>query len=159
VKAANRKKDAMPEPTTELPDVPVGARFVVVGWDRLPPVELVQKLHTSWRVAEIKPDGTVDRARFRVSKRNLVGRTVRILPRDFKPDLSPGGGREAPAQDLQELTVPARLEAPVPTPSAGVVPSAPQERILTRAEYQRLSDVPPDGQWLANIQNKHTQRA
>jgi integrase/recombinase XerD len=60
---------------------------------------------------------------------------------------------------LQELKPPPRPEEPGPVAEAAVVPLAPQERILTRAEYQRLSEVPPEAEWFANLQNKHTQRA
>ena len=71
-----------------LPNVQVGQRFVVDGLDRLPPVELVRKFPTTWLVAEINPDGTLDRAMFRLAKTGLIGRTVRILPGDFKPNAS-----------------------------------------------------------------------
>jgi hypothetical protein len=46
----------MPDPSQRAPDKIT--RFVVEGWERLPPVELVKKLPTTWVVAEIKPDGT-----------------------------------------------------------------------------------------------------
>jgi integrase/recombinase XerD len=36
---------------------------------------------------------------------------------------------------------------------------APGGRRLTPAEYQRLSDVPPEAEWFANIKNKSTKRA
>lgn len=33
------------------------------------------------------------------------------------------------------------------------------ERLLTREDFQRLSDVPPEMEWFANITNPHTRRA
>jgi integrase/recombinase XerD len=35
----------------------------------------------------------------------------------------------------------------------------PGERLLTKAEYQKLRDVPPEAEWFANIQNPNTRRA
>lgn len=34
-----------------------------------------------------------------------------------------------------------------------------ESRLLTREEFKRLSEVPPEAEWFANIQNKHTLRA
>jgi integrase/recombinase XerD len=38
-------------------------------------------------------------------------------------------------------------------------PSAPAERLLTAAEFQRLADVPPEIEWFAHIRNRSTRRA
>jgi site-specific recombinase XerD len=35
----------------------------------------------------------------------------------------------------------------------------PRRRLLTAAEFQRLSDVPPEIEWFNNIRNHHTRRA
>ncbi len=35
----------------------------------------------------------------------------------------------------------------------------PTERLLTAAEFQRLSDVPPEIEWFANLRNRSTRRA
>jgi len=35
----------------------------------------------------------------------------------------------------------------------------PAERLLTAAEFHRLSDVPPEIEWFANIRNRSTRRA
>jgi len=42
---------------------------------------------------------------------------------------------------------------------AVTVANGTENRLLTRAEFQRLSEVPPEAEWFANIQNKHTRRA
>ncbi len=39
------------------------------------------------------------------------------------------------------------------------IPIAPAERLLTAAEFHRLSDVPPEIEWFANIRNRSTRRA
>lgn len=46
-------------------------------------------------------------------------------------------------------------------PSSTQLPAeiAPAERTLTAAEFQRLSDVPPEVEWFANLTNAHTRRA
>jgi site-specific recombinase XerD len=36
---------------------------------------------------------------------------------------------------------------------------APTERLLTKAEFQGLKNVPPEIEWFANIENKNTRRA
>src|SRR5262245_90156 len=33
------------------------------------------------------------------------------------------------------------------------------ERLLTRDEFQRLAEVPPEVEWFANLKNQHTRRA
>ena len=33
------------------------------------------------------------------------------------------------------------------------------DRLLTREDFQRLADVPPEAEWFANIRNKNTKRA
>jgi len=115
----------------------VGQRFTVDGLDRLPPVQLIRKLPTTWLVAEIRPDGTVDRAHFRLSKGGLAGKSVRILPADFRP--------EGDAMPLVTTT-----------PRA---PALAKERLLTAEEFHRLKDVPPKAEWFANISNAQTRRA
>ncbi len=35
----------------------------------------------------------------------------------------------------------------------------PPPNVLTRAEYQKLADVPPELEWFANIDNAKTRRA
>src|SRR5271170_3105300 len=35
----------------------------------------------------------------------------------------------------------------------------PADRLLTAAEFQKLSDVPREVEWFANISNRHTRRA
>ena len=42
--------------------------------------------------------------------------------------------------------------APVPIP-VGV------ERLHSKSEFQRLSDVPPEAEWSANLTNENTKRA
>jgi len=37
--------------------------------------------------------------------------------------------------------------------------SREQARLLTRAEFQRLAEVPPEVEWFANIDNPNTKRA
>ncbi len=46
-------------------------------------------------------------------------------------------------------------------PSDRSLPAArpPHERLLTRDEFQRLADVPPEIEWFANLKNLHTRRA
>lgn len=73
----------------QFPAVEVGDRFTVDEIPHLPPVELVRKLPTTWVVAEIKPDGSRDRWTYRLSKAGLSGKTLRILPPDFRPTPSP----------------------------------------------------------------------
>ncbi len=54
------------------------------------------------------------------------------------------------------------LAAPVPALAASVSDPAirPQaERLLTKAEFHELRDVPPEAEWFANIQNPNTRRA
>jgi hypothetical protein len=41
----------------------------------------------------------------------------------------------------------------------GPIPLTVKTRTLTAAQYDRLADVPPEAEWLANITNKKTQRA
>ena len=36
---------------------------------------------------------------------------------------------------------------------------ATTERLLTRTEFQRLSEVPPEAEWFANLTNENTKRA
>lgn len=47
--------------------------------------------------------------------------------------------------------------------SKDVVPQAPVpvigERLLSKAEFQRLADVPPEAEWFANLTNENTKRA
>lgn len=43
----------------------------------------------------------------------------------------------------------------VPTTSV----TGPESRLLTKAEFNRLADVPHEVDWFANLTNKHTQRA
>src|SRR3954467_6538599 len=33
------------------------------------------------------------------------------------------------------------------------------ERLLTKIEFQRLADVPPEAEWFANLTNENTKRA
>jgi hypothetical protein len=42
-----------------------------------------------------------------------------------------------------------------PTPIA----PARASRLLTAVEFHRLTDVPPEVEWFANIANRHTRRA
>ena len=123
-----------------LPQVEVGQRFTVEGMDRLPPVALIRKLPTTWLVAEIRPDGTVDHAHFRLTKQSLLGKTVRIQPDEFKS--------EASAQNLELGS----------TNGTGVAPE-PRERLLTAREFRRLKDVPPEAEWFSNISSTQTRRA
>lgn len=46
----------------------------------------------------------------------------------------------------------------------GEVPAGPNSisvegRFLTRAEFHRLADVPPEAEWFANLDNPNTRRA
>jgi hypothetical protein len=70
----------------QLPDLEVGERFTVDEIPHLPPVELVRKLPTTWVVAEVKPDGSRDRWKYRLSKAALVGKTVKLLSKEFRPE-------------------------------------------------------------------------
>ena len=36
---------------------------------------------------------------------------------------------------------------------------APEQRLITQAEFQRLADIPPEAEWFANITNPNTRRA
>ena len=36
---------------------------------------------------------------------------------------------------------------------------AVEDRFLTRAEFHRLADVPPEAEWFANLDNENTRRA
>jgi hypothetical protein len=69
----------------------------------------------------------------------LAGRTIRILPHDFRPK----PGREELA------LVPSNQEEVSPT----------NERLLTAEEFHRLKDVRPEAEWFANISNAQTRRA
>ena len=46
-------------------------------------------------------------------------------------------------------------------PSDRSLPAArpSQDRLLTRDEFHRLADVPPEVEWFANLKNRHTRRA
>ena len=35
----------------------------------------------------------------------------------------------------------------------------PQNRLLTAEDFRRLSDVPPEAEWFANLTNRQTSRA
>lgn len=49
---------------------------------------------------------------------------------------------------------------PEPRPNPHLpTPILPGERLLTAAEFQRLSEVPPEVEWFANISNPNTRRA
>jgi integrase/recombinase XerD len=37
--------------------------------------------------------------------------------------------------------------------------TAPDDRLLTAAEFQKLADAPPEVEWFANLTNRHTRRA
>ena len=130
------------KPKLHLPNVQVGQRFTVAEIPHLPPVELVQKFVKTWRVAEIRPDGTLDRFSYRLSKSGLLGKTVKILPADFRPNTP------MPGVALQTTTQ---------KPAPAVV--RPVARLLTRAEFQGLAAVPPAIEWFADIDNQNTRRA
>ena len=123
----------------KLPDSPIriGVRFIVEEFAHLPPVEIVGQTRNDWKVTEIEADGTLSRMAYRLRKAALTGQTVRILP--------PG-------------PLPAELVA---VQSSAIAPTiaAPPERLLTKAEFQTLQDVPPEAEWFANIQNANTRRA
>lgn len=70
----------------QLPALEVGDRFTVDEIPHLPPVELVRKLPTTWVVAEVKSDGSRDRWTYRLSKAALVGKTVKLLSKEFRPE-------------------------------------------------------------------------
>lgn len=36
---------------------------------------------------------------------------------------------------------------------------ANEERLLSKTEFQRLADVPPEAEWFANLTNENTRRA
>ena len=90
------------EISQQLPSVEVGDRFTVDQIPHLPPVELVRKLPTTWVVAEIKTDGSRDRWTYRLSKAALIGKTLRILPQDFRPTASPA--TLPPIPKVEEIT-------------------------------------------------------
>ena len=50
--------------------------------------------------------------------------------------------------------IPVALDRGAPVASAQM-----RERLLTKAEFQGLKDVPPEAEWFANIQNANTRRA
>ena len=53
---------------------------------------------------------------------------------------------------------PTRRLAKEPMPVAFAAVKAPK-RLLTAAEFQGLSDVPPEAEWFANLSNPRTRRA
>lgn len=114
----------------------VGVRFTVDELPHLPPVEIVGQTRNAWQITEIAADGTLSRASYRIRKAGLIGKTVRILP----PGPLPAGLAVAPS-------------------TAAPVLAQPTERLLTKAEFQKLQDVPPEAEWFANIQNENTRRA
>jgi len=85
-----------------LGTVNIGERFTVDEFPHLPLVELVRKCPASWVVAEIRPDGGRDNWTFRLSKRGLAGKTIRILPNDFA------------GSSLSTATLPANPDVPNP---------------------------------------------
>ncbi len=44
-------------------------------------------------------------------------------------------------------------------PEGEIAPAAPSERLLTRAEFHALKDVPPEDEWFEEITNRNTKRA
>lgn len=80
-------RDRSGTPSTTLPPLVVGQRFLVPEIRNLPAVELVRKSTTTWIVAEIKHDGTTDRWTFRIDKRTLAGETSRDTSSRVSPTL------------------------------------------------------------------------
>ena len=114
----------------------VGMRFVVAELANLPPVEIVGQGRKHWQVTELATDGTLTSMRYRLSKSAVAGKTIRIIPPGALPaDLVP----------LVAVSLPPVAQKP--------------ERPLTRVEYKSLSDVPPEAEWFANIDNPNTRRA
>ena len=52
-----------------------------------------------------------------------------------------------------------QTQAVVEVSPEGVVSTEPGSRLLTKAEFLKLAQVPPELEWFANIQNERTQRA
>ena len=48
-----------------------------------------------------------------------------------------------------------------PKPEPSLLPTAPGggDRLLTKAEYQGLAELPPEMEWFANIENERTRKA
>jgi hypothetical protein len=116
----------------------VGVRFTVDELPELPAVEIIGNTPTAWKITEIAPDGTLSRASYRIRKAGLIGKTIRIVPPGPLPvGLVPAALPTAPAPEIIQST----------------------ERLLTKAEFQKLQDVPPEAEWFANIQNANTRRA
>jgi integrase/recombinase XerD len=53
------------------------------------------------------------------------------------------------------------MALPLPKQSRTPISPTPQDsnRILTRPEFQRLAEVPPEVEWFANIKNENTRKA
>ena len=52
-----------------------------------------------------------------------------------------------------------QIQAVVEVHPEEVVSTGPENRLLTKAEFQGLAQVPPELEWFANIQNERTRRA
>jgi hypothetical protein len=100
-----------------LPDVSVGQRFTVPEIPPLLPLRLLRKTPKYWIVSEIGPDGTLDRFSYRLSKRGQLGKTVRLLLKDFRPEGAPAsavvvasfvdtekGARKIPVRHINPIT-------------------------------------------------------
>jgi site-specific recombinase XerD len=139
------------------PKVTIGTRFTSPTWPEREPVEIVGQTRKEWLVAEITASPNWRQARYRIRKDHVAKIPIEILPADFTPApqvLRPSGVALPPPVELSGAS---NGPEPVGVPALPAQPS--QERMLTRAEFQRLSDIPPEAEWFANITNPNTRRA
>jgi integrase/recombinase XerD len=139
------------------PKVTIGTRFTSPTWPDREPVEVLGQTRKDWLVAEITDSPSWKLARYRIRKDHLATMPIEILPADFTPPprvVRPAGVALPPPPELSGDSNGAK---PVGVPT--LLPQASQERMLTRAEFQRLSDIPPEAEWFANITNPNTRRA
>jgi site-specific recombinase XerD len=139
---------------TNHPKLTIGTRFTSPSWPEREPVEILGQTRKEWLVAEITDSPYWRQARYRIRKDHVAKIPIEILPPDSTPqtEIRPAGVALPPPP---ELSGQAREDGTIGVPA---LPQA-QERMLTRAEFQRLSDIPPEAEWFANITNPNTRRA
>ena len=139
---------------TNHPKLTIGTRFTSPSWPEREPVEILAQTRKEWLVAEITDSPYWRQARYRIRKDHVAKIPIEILPPDSTPqvEIRPAGVALPPPP---ELSGQARDAGTIGVPA---LPQA-QERMLTRAEFQRLSDIPPEAEWFANITNPNTRRA
>ena len=133
---------------TNHPKLTIGTRFTNPSWPEYEPVEILGQTRKEWLVAEITDSPYWPQARYRIRKDHVAKIPIEILPPDttLQVEIRPAGVALPPPP---ELSVQAREAGTIGVPA---LPQA-QERMLTRAEFQRLSDIPPEAEWFANITN------